>query len=315
MSRPPRPPLPTRDGVSPSSVALPSGPWPTVLDFMAERLPAVSRVEWATRMQAGDVLDDDGQPVPPEAAYRPQTRLHYWRALPFEHPIPFQEDIVFMDEHLVIADKPHFLPITPKGRYVQETLLVRLKRRLGIDTLVPIHRLDRETAGLIAFTARPHERNVYQALFRERAVRKVYEAVAPLRVDLALPLTHRSRLLESAHFMAMEEVPGEPNSETLIELIEGRPDQGRGLYRLSPHTGKRHQLRAHMHALGIPLVNDRIYPVLQAADPLDTSPDCRQPLQLLARHLAFDDPVTGQRRSFTSRRSLDWPPSPPPDPV
>lgn len=314
MTRPARPPLPTRNGVSPSSVALPSGPWLTVLDFLAERLPAVSRTEWQARMHAGDVLDDDGLPVPPQAPYRPQTRLHYWRALPFEHTIPFQEDIVFMDEHLVIADKPHFLPITPKGRYVQETLLVRLKRRLNIDTLVPIHRLDRETAGLIAFTVQPHERNVYQALFRERAVDKVYEAVAPLRADLALPLSHRSRLVDSAHFMAMEEAPGEPNSETLLELQQARPDQGLGLYRLSPHTGKRHQLRAHMHALGIPIVNDRIYPVLQAADPLD-APDWRHPLQLLARHLAFDDPVTGQRRSFTSRRSLDWPPSPPPDPA
>lgn len=314
MTRPARPPLPTRDGVSPSSVSLPSGPWLTVLDFMAERLPAVSRTEWQARMHAGDVLDDDGLAVPPHAPYRPQTRLHYWRALPFEHIIPFQEDIVFMDEHLVIADKPHFLPITPKGRYVQETLLVRLKRRLNIDTLVPIHRLDRETAGLIAFTVQPHERNVYQALFRERAVDKVYEAVAPLRPDLVLPLNHRSRLVDSAHFMAMEEVPGAPNSETLVELKQARPDQGLGLYRLSPHTGKRHQLRAHMNALGIPIVNDRIYPVLQAADPLD-APDWRHPLQLLARHLAFDDPVTGQRRSFTSRRSLDWPPSPPPDPV
>jgi tRNA pseudouridine32 synthase/23S rRNA pseudouridine746 synthase len=306
--------LPTRNGVSPSSVALPSGPWATVLDFMAERLPAVSRNEWQARMHAGDVLDDDGLPVPPQAPYRPQTRLHYWRALPFEHAIPFQEDIVFMDEHIVIADKPHFLPITPKGRYVQETLLVRLKRRLNIDTLVPIHRLDRETAGLIAFTVQPHERNVYQALFRERAVDKVYEAVAPLRADLALPLSHRSRLVDSAHFMAMEEAPGEPNSETLVELQQARPEQGLGLYRLSPHTGKRHQLRAHMHALGIPIVNDRIYPVLQAADPLD-APDWRHPLQLLARHLAFDDPVTGRRRNFTSRRSLDWPPSPPPDPA
>ncbi len=314
MTRPARPPLPTRNGVSPSSVALPSGPWLTVLDFLAERLPAVSRTEWQARMHAGDVLDDDGLPVPPQAPYRPQTRLHYWRALPFEHTIPFQEDIVFMDEHLVIADKPHFLPITPKGRYVQETLLVRLKRRLNIDTLVPIHRLDRETAGLIAFTVQPHERNVYQALFRERAVDKVYEAVAPLRADLALPLSHRSRLVDSAHFMAMEEAPGEANSETLVELQQARPEQGLGLYRLSPHTGKRHQLRAHMHALGIPIVNDRIYPVLQAADPLD-APDWRHPLQLLARHLAFDDPVTGQRRSFTSRRSLDWPPSPPPDPA
>ncbi|MFY9480088.1 MAG: pseudouridine synthase [Aquabacterium sp.] len=314
MTRPARPPLPTRDGVSPSSVSLPSGPWSTVLDFLAERLPAVSRTEWQARMHAGNILDDDGLPVLPQAPYRPQTRLHYWRALPFEHTIPFHEDIVFMDEHLVIADKPHFLPITPKGRYVQETLLVRLKRRLGIDTLVPIHRLDRETAGLIAFTVQPHERNVYQALFRERAVHKVYEAVAPLRADLALPLNHRSRLVDSAHFMAMEEAVGEPNSETLVELQQARPDQGLGLYRLSPHTGKRHQLRAHMHALSIPIVNDRIYPVLQAADPLD-APDWRRPLQLLARHLAFDDPVTGQRRSFTSRRSLDWPPSPPPDPA
>lgn len=314
MTRPARPPLPTRDGVSPSSVALPSGPWPTMLDFMAERLPAVSRAQWQARMQAGDVLDDQGQPVPPHAPYRPQTRLHYWRALPFEHAIPFQEDIVFMDEHLVIADKPHFLPVTPKGRYVRETLLVRLKHRLGIDTLVPIHRLDRETAGLIAFTVQPRERNVYQALFRERAVHKVYEAVAPLRADLALPLIHRSRLLESAHFMAMQEVPGEPNSETLVELEQARPDQGVGLYRLSPRTGKRHQLRAHMHALGIPILNDRIYPVLRPPDPAD-APDWRQPLQLLARHLAFDDPVTGQRRGFTSRRSLDWPPSPPPAPA
>lgn len=314
MTRPARPPLPTRDGVSPSSVALPSGPWPTVLDFMAERLPAVSRTEWQARMLAGDVLDDDGQPVPPHAPYRPQTRLHYWRALPFEHRVPFQEGIVFMDEHLVIADKPHFLPITPKGRYVQETLLVRLKRRLGIDTLVPIHRLDRETAGLIAFSVQPHERNVYQALFRERAVDKVYEAVAPLRPDLALPMKHRSRLVDSAHFMAMEEVPGEPNSESLVELQDADPDRGLGLYRLSPRTGKRHQLRAHLHALGIPIVNDRIYPVLQPADPLD-APDWQHPLQLLARHLAFDDPVTGQRRSFTSQRSLDWPPSPPPAPA
>lgn len=310
MTRPARPPLPTRDGVSPSSVALPSGPWSTVLDFMVERLPAVSRDEWRQRMACGDVVDDRGQPVPPHALYRPQSRLHYWRALPFEHPIPFEEHIVFQDEHLVIADKPHFLPLTPKGRYVQETLLVRLKRRLGIDTLVPMHRLDRETAGLVAFTVQPASRDAYQAMFRQQQVHKVYEAVAPFRADLPLPQRHCSRLVESDHFMAMTEVPGEPNSETLIELLEAQ--HGQALYRLSPRTGKRHQLRAHLHALGIPIVNDRIYPVLQPPDAPDAAPSWDRPLQLLARHLAFTDPVTGQPRAFTSQRSLDWPPSPPP---
>lgn len=310
MTRPVRPPLPTRDGVSPSSVALPSGPWATVLDFMAERLPAVSRDGWRQRMAIGDVVDDQGHPVPPHAPYRAQSRLHYWRALPFEHPIPFEEHIVFQDEHLVIADKPHFLPLTPKGRYVQETLLVRLKRRLGIDTLVPMHRLDRETAGLVAFTVQPASRDAYQALFRQQQVHKVYEAVAPFRADLPLPQRHCSRLVESDHFMAMTEVPGEPNSDTLIELLDTR--HGQGLYRLSPRTGKRHQLRAHLHALGIPIVNDRIYPVLQPADAPDATPNWDHPLQLLARHLAFTDPVTGQPRAFTSQRSLDWPPRPTP---
>ncbi len=301
--------LPTRDGVSPSCVTLPPGPWATVLDFLAHRIPGVSHQDWHTRMASGDVLNAQGQTLSPDAPYQAHTKVYYWRHLPFEHPIPFEEQIVFQDDFLVVADKPHFLPITPKGRYVQQTLLVRLKRRLGIDTLVPMHRIDRETAGLVAFTIQPHTRQAYQNLFRDRQVHKVYEAVAPIRADLSLPLRYRSRLVESEQFMAMTEVPGEPNAETLIEQIDQRPEHGLALYRLSPVTGRKHQLRAQLNALGIPIVHDQIYPVLMPVAAPDTAPDHRHPLQLLARSLAFTDPITGQARAFESRLHLQWPPA------
>jgi tRNA pseudouridine32 synthase/23S rRNA pseudouridine746 synthase len=311
--------LPTKDGVSPSTVALPHGPWPLMLDFLAERIPAVSREDWAQRMQAGEVLDAQGQPVPAEAPYRSQTRLHYWRALPFEHPVPFEERVVFQDEYLVVADKPHFLPVTPKGRYLQETLLVRLKRRLGIDTLVPMHRIDRETAGLVAFTIQPHTRNAYQGLFRDKLVSKTYEAIAPVNPAVPLPLLHRSRLETSAHFMAMHEVAGEVNAQTHIALIESLTatlnDKDSGLqadaptqwgrFELQPITGQRHQLRAHMAALGMPLLHDQIYPKLMPELPPDVAPDFSRPLQLLARSLRFTDPITGQLREFDCGRSLN----------
>lgn len=302
MSRPAC--LPTIDGVSPSCVALPNGPWPTVLDFLAERIPAVTRGDWTQRMAQGEVVDAHGHAIGPDAAYRPHTKVYYWRSLPFEHKVPFDEEVVFQDELLVVAYKPHFLPVTPKGRYLQETLLVRLKRRLGIDTLVPMHRIDRETAGLVAFTVQPHTRNAYQSLFRDKTIDKTYEAIAPLNAALKLPLVHRSRLEEdSERFMTMREVAGPANAETRIELIES--SQGWGRFRLKPITGQKHQLRAHMAALNMPIWGDQIYPTLLPALPPDEPPDFSRPLQLLAQRLSFKDPVTGQDRHFDCGHSLD----------
>lgn len=301
MTRPAKLNLPMLDGVSASAVACPAGPWSLVLDFLVERLPTVSRADWHERLSRGEVLDSEGQALPADARYRHSTRLYYYRRLAFEPEIPFAEAVLFQDAHLVVADKPHFLPVTPKGRYVQQTLLTRLKQRLGIATLTPIHRLDRETAGLTLFSVEPTTRDAYQRLFRERAVEKVYEAIAPFRQDLTLPLIHRSRLQERADaFMQMEEVTGEPNAETQIALIERLPGEW-ARYELRPSTGQKHQLRVHMMALGLPLVGDRIYPVLQ---PEQAEPDYREPLQLLARELRFVDPCSGEARCFVSRLSL-----------
>ena len=294
--------VPSRDGVGPSCVALPSGPWASVAEFLAQRLPSVSHGEWLERMAHGDVLDEQGRPIPPEAAYRPQSKAYYYRSVPHETPIPFKEVVVFQDDYLVVADKPHFLPVTPSGRYVQETLLVRLKRKLGIDTLSPVHRIDRDTAGLVLFTIQPSTRGAYQALFRDRCVIKHYEAIAPWHAELSLPLVRCSRLkeMDGPAFMQMQEVPGEPNAQTGVDLIEQQGLLAR--YRLSPVTGQKHQLRAHMAALGIPILNDLIYPHLYP----DAPPDHSKPLQLLAKSLAFTDPVTGQARQFESQLRLQF---------
>lgn len=289
------PPLPTRDGVGPSCVALPPGPWATIAAFLVERFPAVAATTWAARIAAGEVVDERGAPVTPTRPHQPQLRVYYYRSLVDEARVPFDAAVLFRDAHLVVADKPHFLPVTPSGDHLRETLLVRLKRQLGIDTLAPVHRIDRETAGLVLFSIDPTTRGAYQRVFAQRAVTKVYECVAPWRSDLAWPLTRRSRLVDDpTHFMRMAEVPGEPNAQTHIELIGHIGDAAR--YRLVPLTGKRHQLRVHCAALGIPIFGDRIYPELLPAH----TDDHAHPLQLLARVLAFVDPVTGAARRFES---------------
>jgi tRNA pseudouridine32 synthase / 23S rRNA pseudouridine746 synthase len=294
---------PTRNGVGASSVALPPGPWATILEFLTERFAAIPRDQWLARMSRGDVFTAQGTIVNGNTHYQAHGKIYYYRHLLAEPRIPFVESVIYRDEHIVVADKPHFLPVMPAGRYVQETLLVRLKQNLGIDTLVPIHRIDRDTAGLVLFSVQPATRDSYAALFRQRAVTKCYEAIAPWRVDLSLPMRYRSRLVQGDAFMQMREIQGPANAETEIESLEVNGPLAR--YRLSPVTGKKHQLRAHMAALGIPIVNDRIYPQLNPrADECDR--DYSKPLQLLAKSLAFTDPLSGQPRRFHSTQQLRW---------
>ncbi|TXI70810.1 MAG: pseudouridine synthase [Limnohabitans sp.] len=305
---PKNPNIAMRDGVSPSCLALPrvrQSPWPALIDHLAERLPRISRSEWTERMQAGSVLGEDGQPLAPDAPYVGGARVYYWRELPHEDPIPFEATVLFEDAHLVVADKPHFLPVTPGGRYVRETLLVRLKAQLGCADLSPLHRIDRETAGLVLLCKRPQDRDAYQSLFRERRVDKVYEAVAGWREALQFPLTRRSHILEDeqAFYRMREAQPDEglpPNSETRIECV--RQAGARALYRLFPVSGKRHQLRVHMHGLGLPIEGDQFYPVVRRGP--NDSEDFAEPLQLLARSITFTDPVTGQPRQFESGLEL-----------
>jgi tRNA pseudouridine32 synthase/23S rRNA pseudouridine746 synthase len=294
-------PLPVRDGVAPSYLWITETRTGGMLAFLNERFPEVAGPSWAERLARGDVVDAKGERLNADSHVRQGMRIWYYRELDQETPVPFEETILFQDEHLLVVDKPHFLPMIPTGRFLRETLLVRLKRRLALPHLTPIHRLDRETAGVVIFSHNLATRGTYQSMFQKRSIRKVYEALAPALPGREFPFTYRSRMVDGEKFFVMKEEEGEPNSETLVELIERRGGLAR--YRLHPHTGRKHQLRLHMASLGVPILNDAFYPVALPCKGDDFS----SPLQLLARSIAFEDPLTGEARSFASLRELAWP--------
>ncbi|WP_137823034.1 RluA family pseudouridine synthase [Pseudomonas sp. D(2018)] len=287
--------------IRPSTLHLPQGDWSTVLDCLCARFPAIPRETWLERMAGGKVTDAEGNPLSPEHPYQEALRVHYFREVKGEKAIPFEESVLHIDEHLVVADKPHFLPVMPAGEYVEETLQARLTRRLGNPHLVPLHRIDRHTAGLVLFSANPASRNIYHALFRDREIHKRYEAIAPALPSLDFPLLRETRLGKSEPFFRMQEVEGEPNTRTRLDVLEKNGELWR--YDLYPITGKQHQLRVHLAALGAPICNDGFYPELTDKGGPD---DYQRPLKLLARSLAFNDPISGEPRCFESRLSLDW---------
>lgn len=291
------------EGVSSSRVYLPAvQTYPTLLDFFEAHFPHIAPAEWKARFSEGLVMTVDGDPVSADDAYLSNTHLLYFRRLAQEPEIPFEEYILFQDEHILVADKPHFLPVIPSGLYLHQTLLNRLKKKTNIQTLSPIHRIDRDTAGLVVFSVNPQERGQYQNLFRDRAVKKVYEAIAPYSEELIrqLPMTYRSRIEESEHFLQMQEVQGASNTDTLIELLEVSKPWAK--YRLTPGSGKKHQLRCHLNALEIPIRHDQIYPILTPYQ--EYSLDFSKPLQLLAKEINFRDPVTGEDRAFKSLKQI-----------
>ncbi|MEE5066941.1 pseudouridine synthase [Pseudomonas alliivorans] len=283
-----------------STLYLPAGPWTTVLDCLCAKFPAISREEWLDRMARSRVLDASGKAITAHLAYREGLKIHYFREVPNEAPIPVVETILYADEHLVVADKPHFLPVTPAGEYVEQTLLRRLIHRLDNPDLVPLHRIDRHTAGLVLFSANRQTRSAYQALFPTRRIDKFYEAIAPALPSIEFPRLHESRLVDGEPFFRMQEAAGPANTQTRIEVLERNESLWR--YGLYPVTGKKHQLRVHMAALGAAICNDPFYPEV-IRDAVD---DYQQPLKLLAKTLRFDDPLSGEPREFHSRLTLDW---------
>ncbi|MFI6424014.1 pseudouridine synthase [Promicromonospora sp. NPDC050880] len=304
-----RPPLPVRDGLNPTRIVLPHDAatvvrFPYALDYLLDRF-ADDADRLREKVALGEVVTGHGEPVGPTTPYEPRGFLYLYRDPPaHETPIPFQPEVLHRDDDLLVVDKPHFLATMPRGRWVRETVLVRLRTALDLPELSPAHRLDRGTAGVLVLTVRPEVRGAYQEAFARRAVHKVYEAVAPLPVggDVApgRPRTVRSRIVKRRGVTRAEEVPGEPNAESVVTLVAADEARGLGLYRLEPRTGKTHQLRLHMASLGLPILHDPFWPELRATDPDDFD----RPLQLLARSLELTDPLTGRVRRFESRRTL-----------
>jgi len=281
-------PLPPRDGLGPARLRVRGGP-------LAEELHSRFGPEVAAKAIAGEVVDQHGAVLDPTTVLPAGASVYLYRDLRDEVPVPFDIPVLYQDDDIVVADKPHFLATMPRGRHVVQTALVRLRRQLGLPELSPAHRLDRLTAGVLLFTTRRELRGAYQTLFARGAVHKTYVARAAVDPNVALPRVMRSRIVKRrGHLQAVDE-PGEPNAETLVESISAD-----GLYRLTPRTGRTHQLRVHMASLGLPICGDPLYPKVidVAAD------DFSAPLELLAQRMEFEDPLTGSHRRFVSPRRL-----------
>lgn len=306
-----RPPLPVRDGLNPTRLVLPHDAdtvarYGSALEYLLARFPDdVARLR--AKVAAGEVRTGAGAVVDERTPYEPRGFLYLYRdPPPDEPPAPAlaEIEVLHRDDDLLVIDKPHLVATMPRGRWVTQTVLVHLRRTLDLPDLAPAHRLDRPTAGVLVLTVRPQVRGAYQEAFAHRRVHKVYEAVAPLPDSgVKLPTTVRSRIVKHRGIARAVEEPGEPNAESLIDLVEHDDARGLGLYRLEPHTGKTHQLRVHMAALGAPILHDPFWPVLRE----DAPDDPTRPLQLLARSIELSDPITGEPRRFESRRTLsEW---------
>ena len=316
---------PVIHGVGPSTVGIPAKTTLSAIDFLTAKFSAVSKEEWLNRFAAGEIMNAIGRVMAPQDSLLLESHLYYYRSIHKEPELPFKARVIFQDDYLVVADKPHFMPVTPGGKYVQQSLLVQLKQALNLPELSPVHRIDRETAGLVVFSVRAQDRNAYQELFRQRQVEKTYEAIAGApdasTQGLVFPFVHRSMMVEDTQFFKMREIvrngashqtefnsetwidcAGQVNSNTLPLHPKRQHPKSLARYILKPLTGQRHQLRVHMNALGLPLINDQLYPdVVRGADEAD---DFNAPLQLLAKAIVFKDPISGVSREFESLLKL-----------
>lgn len=300
-------PLPVLNGVGATRLHLPLTGDETIADHMVARFSHLEAARLYARFDRGEIVGHDGTKVRRDDRLGSHEFIWYYREPPVEREVPFEAEIVHADDDLVVIDKPHFLPTTPGGQFLQNSALVRLRNRLGNPDLSPIHRLDRATAGLLMFSARPQSRGPYQLLFEKRAVQKTYEAVSlrPANFDASrFPLVHRNHIEKVRQSVTvLTDANREPNSETLIEVLgQGRSAAGDEVvhFLLHPHTGRMHQLRVHLAELGLGILHDGFYPNL-----LPEMPDnYARPLQLLARALDFVDPITGKQRTFRTSRTL-----------
>ncbi len=284
------------------SLACMEKPYPTILDYLAQRFPQIGRAAWEQRIMQGKVHDHAGIAITKATLYVPQKRLFYFREVAEEPLIPLLEKVIFQNDDLMVVCKPPFLPVNPTGPYVNECLLHRLKIKTGNCNLVPLHRIDRETSGIVLFSSNQKTRALYHNLFMTGRIEKTYLALAAV--------THRpkesnwmieNRLAKGEPWFRTHVVPGKVNARSSIKLVACNGNLAK--FRLSPLTGKQHQLRVHMSDLGFPILHDRYYPQLlpKQAD------DLQNPLQLIAHSVNFIDPISGRKMEFSSSQQLQLP--------
>jgi tRNA pseudouridine32 synthase/23S rRNA pseudouridine746 synthase len=270
----------------------------TIFEYLLARFPQVGENVWRERISQRSVLLADGTAVREDSPYRHGITVFYRKEVLNEPPPLAEPVILHRDEEIIVIDKPHGIPVTPAGVFVKRSLFVHLQCTLDLPDLTPIHRLDRETAGLVLFTIKRSTRGLYHRLFAEGEIEREYRAVA--HTCAASFETKRwrieSRLESGQPWYRQHVVTGRPNALTEIELLDARSCSA--TFRLIPLTGRKHQLRVHMNSIGFPIIGDPLYPTIREKEPGEP------PLQLLARRLSFVDPLTRHPRNFVSKIPL-----------
>ena len=276
-----------------SRLMLPPGPWRTVLEALCARFPRIPESQWRDRFIRGRVLDRSGVPLPLDAPYRPGAQVQYFREVAEEPALPGGEYVVHCDADLLVAFKPHYLPVAPTGAWVRETLLTRMVALTGNSDLAPLHRLDRDTSGVLLLGKGPEAAKRLAGAFARRQAKKTYWAIVAGNPKPPSGLIEMH--LKKSGLNDFEMVrPADPKEHGAEPAETGYVMISRAAHRaawmaLRPFTGRTHQLRAHMKAIGHPILGDPKY-----GDEASTELSGPLKLQLHARRIELDHPGGGK---------------------
>ncbi len=286
----------------PSYVFLPKKdiPYPSILEFLTSKFPNISEPVWRQRIIEGKISYKD-EIITLNTQYKPNCHLQYYREVEKEIIIPYDEEILYQDDNIIVVDKPHFIPVTPSGNIVNESLIYRLKKKFKFEDIKTIHRLDMATAGVVMFSINNKTHNQYLNLFKERKIEKTYEAITHLPHNKNRKewiIENEIVKSEECFFLMKIGNNGANNAKTFVRLKEKKDNKY--LFELKPITGRKHQLRLHLSQITGGIINDRFYPTLLS----EKKYDYNNPLQLLAKKLEFIDPITNKKMMFQSKKEL-----------
>ncbi len=235
--------------------------------FVHSKLRRTSRTR-AARIVEQSAFDVRGNRLRPSSRVREGERVLLWRE-PFEDEDAELPDlpVVYEDEHLLVIDKPPLCAVHPTARYHKHTVIKRLKAERPGQFLALIHRLDRETSGVLMLAKNLEAERAFKRLLEQRTkdlgdedpVKKTYLAVtrgAPSECLIELPMELDSENPLRVKMKISNPGEGLP-SKTGVTLLGER--EGYALVRCELFTGRQHQIRLHLSALGCPIVGDKLY--------------------------------------------------------
>jgi 23S rRNA pseudouridine1911/1915/1917 synthase len=255
----------------------------TVLDFYAQRYRHSSGTDWQRRIECGQVLLN-GQRARPEARLSTGQRLEYHRPAWEEPEVPLHVEEIYSDDDVLVIQKPGGMPVLPGGNFLHHTLLHQMKLQYPDNPPVPVHRLGRGTSGLMVLARSPLARSTLSRQFRAstadaadpqaaRPMGKIYRALLgpgdlPDQFTVATPIGRLPHpVLGFVYGAAANGLPAYSQGQVLCRTGEAT------LVEVTIRTGRPHQIRIHMAAMGYPLLGDPLYGVDGVPLPIDGAVD------------------------------------------